>query len=59
MKQSAWEANSPSAGQEVPLILPSLQKPAACPYPEPDQSSPPPPILLLQDPFEYYRPIYV
>jgi len=25
--------------------------PAKCPYPEPDQSSPNPPILLPEDPF--------
>ena len=57
MKQNAWEANNPSAGQEIPIILPCLQKPDICSHPKPDQSSPPP-ILLLQDPFEYYRPIY-
>lgn len=30
------------------------QQPASDHYPEPDGSSPDPPILLLQDPFEYY-----
>jgi hypothetical protein len=30
------------------------QDSATCPYPEPDQSSPRPPILYLEDPFLYY-----
>jgi hypothetical protein len=37
--------------------LPHSQEPATCPYPEPAQSSPCP-IPLLEDPFEYYPPIY-
>jgi hypothetical protein len=31
--------------------LPHSQEPATCPYPEPYQSSPCPPIPLLEDPF--------
>jgi len=38
--------------------LPYSQKPATCPYPEPDQSSPGLSIQLLEDPFQYYPPIY-
>jgi hypothetical protein len=37
--------------------LPHEQQPAICPYPEPDQSSPCPPIPLLEDTFQYYPPI--
>jgi hypothetical protein len=37
--------------------LPHLQETATCPYPEPAQSSPCP-IPLLEDPFQYYPPIY-
>ena len=38
--------------------LPHSKAPAICPYPEPDQSSPSPHIPLLEDPFQYYSPIY-
>jgi hypothetical protein len=34
--------------------LPHSQEPATCPYPEPYQSSPRPPIPLLEYPFYYY-----
>jgi hypothetical protein len=37
MEQSpSWEANSHSAGQEIPHLLPCSQEPAAGSYPEPD-----------------------
>jgi hypothetical protein len=39
--------------------LPHLQKPTTCPYPESAQPSQCPLILLLEDPFWYYPPIYV
>jgi hypothetical protein len=38
--------------------LPYAQQPATCPYPEPDQSSPCPPIPLLEDPFWNLRVIF-
>src|SRR5215470_8956476 len=38
--------------------LPHSQELATCPYPEPVQSSPCPPIPLREDPFQYYPPIY-
>jgi hypothetical protein len=34
------------------------QEPATFLYPEPDQSGPCTPIQLLEDPFQYYIPIY-
>ena len=36
----------------------SVQVSAICLYPEPDQSSPCPPIPLLEDPSSYHHPIY-
>jgi hypothetical protein len=39
-------------------ILPCSQQPATCPYPEPDQSSPRPPILFFEDIFNYYLPVH-
>ena len=39
--------------------LSRLQELANCPYPEPDQSSPCPPIPHLENPSEYYPPIYM
>ena len=51
------EANRFSASQEIPCILWNLigsllrlQEPATCPYPEPNQSSPCPPIPHPEDP---------
>ena len=41
---------------EGPLL--HSQKPATFSYPEPDRSSPYSHILLPEDPFEYYHPIY-
>jgi hypothetical protein len=41
MEQSAWKADSCSASQD----------PITGPYPEPDESSPYPPILFPKDPF--------
>ena len=38
--------------------LPHLQVPPSCPYFEPARSSPYPHIPLLEDPFQYYPPIY-
>ena len=38
--------------------LPYSQVPATCPYPEPAQSSPYLHIPLLEDPSQYYPPIY-
>jgi len=38
--------------------LPHSQVPAACPYPEPDQSRPCPHIPFPEDPSEYYPTIY-
>jgi hypothetical protein len=38
--------------------LPGWQVPATCLYPEPDQSSPCPPIQICDDPFKYYLPLY-
>jgi len=38
--------------------LPHLQVPTTCPYPEPVQSSPCPPIPLPENPSQYYLPIY-
>ena len=38
--------------------LPHLQVWTTCPYPEPDQSSPCPPIALPEDPSSFYPPIY-
>jgi hypothetical protein len=35
------------------------QKPATCPYSEPDGSNPQTSTLFFQDPFLYYPPIYV
>ena len=37
---------------------PHQQAPANCTYPEPDQFSPWSSIPLLEDPFQYYPPIY-
>ena len=39
--------------------LPHSQVPATCPYPVPARSSPHPHILLPDDPYYYYHPIYV
>jgi len=48
-----------SASQEISEgSLPHSQVPATCPYPEPARSSPYPHIPLLEDPSEYYPPIY-
>jgi hypothetical protein len=38
--------------------LPCSEEPANGPYPEPDESIPQPPTLLLPEPFQYYPPIY-
>jgi hypothetical protein len=37
---------------------PYTQEPATCPYPEPDQSSLRPHTQPLEDPLQYYSPIY-
>ena len=58
MEQSpTWEANSSSAGEEVPRLLckpkfslPHSHVPTTCPYPDQDQPSPCP-ITLFGDPF--------
>jgi hypothetical protein len=34
--------------------LPRSREPATCPYPEPYQSSPCPPIPLLEDPYQFF-----
>ena len=54
-QRPSGEANSLSAGQEIPRILwehegslPCSQQLATCPYPEPDQSSPFPPSHFLK-----------
>ena len=39
-KSPSWEANRSQISREIPRILPPLQVPTTCPYPEPDQSSP-------------------
>ena len=60
----SWEANKPSASQEIPCIYETCRFINAftsacclpCPYPEPDRSSPCLPITLLEDKFLYYPP---
>ena len=60
-----WKSNSSLPTQEIPLIveaggsLPHSQQPATCPYPEPDQTSPRPFILFLEDQFWCYLAIYI
>jgi hypothetical protein len=45
---------------ELDSSLPHLQVPATCPFLEPDQSAhPPTPTPFLEDPSEYYIPIFV
>ena len=64
MEQSpSWEANWSSASQEIPRILwnpevhyPLSRKPAACPHPEPDQSSPRSPSYFLNIHFNIIQP---
>ena len=59
---SSWEANSSSAGQEIPRILwnPKFtmhsQAPATCPYSQPDKSSPWPPTHLMKMHFNIIFP---
>jgi len=39
-------------------LLPHSQAPANCPYPEPEQSRRCLPIPFLENPFQYFPPIY-
>ena len=53
----SYSRNSPHF-MESEGSLPHAQECATCPYPETDQFSLCPPILLSEDPFYYYPPIH-
>jgi hypothetical protein len=62
---TSWRSSSFTANQEIPAFiennysLPCSLQPPNFPYPNPYQSNPCPPILYLNDPFQYYAPISV
>jgi hypothetical protein len=64
-QNTSWRSSNFTANQEIPTFiehndsLPCSLQPPNFPYPNPYQSTPCPPILPLNDPFQYYAPISV
>jgi len=65
MHSTSWRSSAFTANQEIPAFiehndsLPCSLQHANFPYPNPYQSNPCPPMLPLNDPFQYYAPISV